>query len=116
MGIRGNSGHLAGQDAERHAAETPRGQVLGGAQGGGGETTGTPVRELRGGWCVILPESAPPPHSSAQVTAVVIGHGMSRNWGCVGLKMTRRLSLCNIVLGAMQQVWLQKSQRGNNVL
>lgn len=60
VGIRAHAGHLAGQDAERHGAETPHRQVLGGAQGRDRETAGSYIRELRGGSCVILAVSAPP--------------------------------------------------------
>lgn len=70
MGIRAHASHLARQDAERHGAKTPHRQVLGGAQGRDRETTGSSIRELRGGSCVILAESASStllpslPHSS----------------------------------------------------
>ena len=60
MGIRAHASHPARQDAERHGAKAPHRQVLGGAQGRARETTGSSIRELRGGSCVILAESAPP--------------------------------------------------------
>lgn len=71
VGLRAHAGYFTGQDAEGHGEKTPRGQVLGGAEGRGGETAGSPVRQLRGGLCVTVAESASP-HSS--------GRSSSRDW------------------------------------
>lgn len=52
MSTGAHEGHLTGQDFERHSAETAYRQVLGGAKGRGAETSGSFLRELRGGSCV----------------------------------------------------------------
>lgn len=49
MSTGAHEGHLTGQDFERHSAETAYRQVLGGAKGRGAETSGSFLRELRGG-------------------------------------------------------------------
>lgn len=54
VGDGAHASYLARQDTERHGAEPPHCQVLGGAQVGGGETTGSPVPELCGGSCDLL--------------------------------------------------------------
>uniref|UniRef100_A0A667YAF4 Inter-alpha-trypsin inhibitor heavy chain family member 6 n=1 Tax=Myripristis murdjan TaxID=586833 RepID=A0A667YAF4_9TELE len=52
VGFKAHACHLARQDPERHGAETPPWQVLGGAQGRGRETAWSSIPELCGGSCV----------------------------------------------------------------
>ena len=108
VGLGPHAAHLAGQDAERHGAETPHRQVLGGAQGGDTETAGSHIRELRGGSCVTLAELcsafvASVPHGSghSDYHGMVIGQRMSKKWDSERLKWH---------VGA--QVWLQKRGKG----
>ena len=120
MGIRAPAGHLARQDAERHGAKTPRRQVLGGAQGRHRETTGSSIRELRGGSCVILAEAAPPllpspPRSSCHssfIVAWLLGQKDKQELGLREAEMTRCqecLNESNISVRSREtQVWLQK--------
>ena len=101
MGSGAHAGHLAGQDAERHGAETPHGHVLGGTQSRGRETPGSSIRKLRGGACVILAESSSPPS-----LLLVSGHreyNSGENWD------SKRFPRYSVRSGGIP-LWLQKEE------